>query len=468
MSETASADVVVAGAGMAGLTAAVDLAEQGRDVLVVEKGDDPGGSMRISNGVVWTFQEYEALRERVPQGDPELQRLVAENVADDLDWLAAGGAELSTVEFDVPGSGRQIDPEAFTDHMVERLTHLEGRLQLATPLDRLVVEDGTVVGVEATTTDGDRLRIRCGAVVLATGGFQGNEKLVEQHITTATENLYLRSNPWSTGDGLLAALEAGGKSTAGLATFYGHTMAAQPAAIEPATFADATQYYGYAAVALDRGGRRFTDESESDLEETVTQDVAKMADGHAYYVFDDTITDRKFGTKTAAEIVATADELGGRTAIAETLEDVARILDEWGADGRNAEKTLRAYNEAIQEGRQPSPPRRAERHTVEEPPFRVVEVHPAITFTMGGLDVTTSMAVKRRSASRSGLIRGASEGDSGHDDATIPGLFAGGVDAGGFHRRTYIGGLAVGLVSGRVAASGVATYLDAAGGEEGL
>jgi len=450
MTETVRTDAVVVGAGMAGLVAAVDLVESGTDALVLEKGPEPGGSMRISNGVVWTYS-YERLRERAPDGNPALHRLLADRFEDDLDWLESIGATLFDGEFDVPGVGKEIEPEPFTEHMVERLTDAGGDLRTGTPMESLVCdESGAVVGVEATTPGGERLDVEAGAVILATGGFQGNERLLEQHVTDATGDLYLRSNPWSTGDGLLAAEEVGGKTTTGLGTFYGHTMAAPPAEITPETFADATQYYGYAAVALDRHGERFTDESESPLEETLTQDVTKRADGRAYYVTDEHVADRVFAHATADEIIDAAAELGGNTARVDTLAALEETLTEWGANGRRAVETIREYNRAIRADRQPDPPRRDERYPLADPPFRVVEVQPAITFTMGGLAVTESMAVKRRSQSRSEL---AMYGDG--LDGVVPGLYAAGCDVGNIHRRAYVGGLAAGLVTGRVAAESV-------------
>ena len=55
-------DLVVAGAGMAGLAAAARARELGADVVVHEKGDRPGGSMRLSSCVVWRYREWETFR----------------------------------------------------------------------------------------------------------------------------------------------------------------------------------------------------------------------------------------------------------------------------------------------------------------------------------------------------------------------------------------------------------------------
>ena len=72
------ADLVVAGAGMAGLAAAARARELGADVAVYEKGDRPGGSMLLSTCVVWRYREWETFRAECPGGDPALQRAVWE------------------------------------------------------------------------------------------------------------------------------------------------------------------------------------------------------------------------------------------------------------------------------------------------------------------------------------------------------------------------------------------------------
>lgn len=454
MAESVRTDAVVVGAGMAGLVAGTNLVEADLDVTVLEKAPEPGGSMRISNGVLWTYLPYERLRERAPNGDPALQRLLADRFETDLDWLEAIGADLSPPEFDVPSVGKEIDPGPFTEHLTRRIEDGGGKLRLETPLDSLETENGEITGVRARSADGTTVDVEASAVIVATGGFQGNERLLEQYVTDDASNLYLRSVPQCTGDGYLAAEDVGAKTTGGHGTFYGHTLAAPPAEFTTEEFADATQYYGYAAVALDRHGERFTDESESPIEETLAQDVAAHTDGRAYYVFDETVASETYGYRTAEEIFQSAGALGGRTAKRDTLRGIEEALESWGVNGRRAVETIREYNRALRADRQPDPPRRAERITLDEPPFRIVEVKPAITFTMGGLAVTESMAVKRRSASDSGLAIGRPP-----EHRVVPNLYAAGNDVGNVHRRKYVGGLAHALVSGRVAAESVVSQL---------
>src|SRR2546430_11619539 len=93
-------DLLVAGAGMAGLAAAAEARRRGADVLLLEKGDRPGGSMLLSSGVVWRHATFEAFRQECPDGDPALQRLVFDRLDGDIEWLEPLRAGLRQ-----PGTG---------------------------------------------------------------------------------------------------------------------------------------------------------------------------------------------------------------------------------------------------------------------------------------------------------------------------------------------------------------------------
>src|SRR5919198_2320286 len=184
-------DVVVAGAGMAGLVAAARARELGADVALYEKGDRPGGSMLLSSGVVWRYREWERFREECPRGEPGLQRPVWERLDDDLAWLERVGAPVVERRTGNPlTTGVRFDPSGLTEALGRRA----GRIRLLQPLTEL--PQGL-------------------PVILATGGFQGSRRLVRSHITPEARNLVLRANPWSTGDGLSLGLGRGAEVSPG-------------------------------------------------------------------------------------------------------------------------------------------------------------------------------------------------------------------------------------------------------------
>src|SRR5207302_5851972 len=112
-------DVVLAGAGMAGLCAAARARELGARPVVFEKGDRPGGSMLLSSGVVWRYRTFEDFRAECPGGDAALQRLVFERVDDGIAWLESLGAPVTEHETGNPRTvGKRFDPRGLTDALV--------------------------------------------------------------------------------------------------------------------------------------------------------------------------------------------------------------------------------------------------------------------------------------------------------------------------------------------------------------
>lgn len=463
----AQTDIVIAGAGMGGLTAATEATERGADVLVLEKGPEPGGSMGLSAGFVWTYETFERARERIPDGDAALQRMVVESIEEGYRWIEDHGVSLAdppfemgagtTVEPPVPGVWKKMDPDVFIDATLTTIRECGGEVRTETALSELSLDGaGRVDGVVAAGPDGTTtIPARC--VVLATGGFQGNEELLQRYVTPHTDRLWLRANPHSTGDGLLAAMQHGAKTTPGMGTFYGHNLPAPPAEFDASEFVAASQYYGPRGVALDGDGRRFTDESVAAFEYTLAQDTAREADGRAFIVIDRDLYDAENVFRIADRVTDVSDRFGGRVAEAADLTAVGETLTVWGADGDRAVETLESYNEHLAEGRgdELHPDRERFRTPLDTPPYYIVAVQPGITFTMGGLDVTTDMAVRRRSTSDTSM---APYGTETGRPGVIPGLFAAGVDVGNVSNREYMGGLAHALVTGLRAGESTVAY----------
>jgi len=124
-------DVVVAGAGMAGLAAAAHARELGARVLHLEKAAAPGGAMRHSSGVFWRHASFEAFRAECPDGDEALQRALFERLDGDLDWLESRGARVTEPRTGNPRTvGRRFDTASV-------VAALAGELECSAPLDEL-------------------------------------------------------------------------------------------------------------------------------------------------------------------------------------------------------------------------------------------------------------------------------------------------------------------------------------------
>ncbi|MGH2934603.1 MAG: NAD(P)-binding protein, partial [Gaiellaceae bacterium] len=108
--------MLVAGAGMGGLVAAVRARELGLEPVVLEKGTRAGGSMLLSSCVVWRHLDWEAFRADCPDGDEALQRLVWERLDDALAWLVSLGAEPVWDDTENPRTtGKRFHPRALTE-----------------------------------------------------------------------------------------------------------------------------------------------------------------------------------------------------------------------------------------------------------------------------------------------------------------------------------------------------------------
>jgi FAD binding domain-containing protein len=265
---------------MAGLASAARLRELGVEPTLLEKGTRPGGSMRLSSCVVWRYREWETFRAECPDGDPALQRVVWEQLDDAIAWLESLGAPVVWHETgNAQTVGKRFDPAGLTDALVRAV----GDVSCAcTNMD---------IGHGQTCS------------ILATGGFQGDARLVAEHIRPARV-LRLRANPWSAGDGLRYALAHGASTSAGMDEFYGRNM--PDADFTEADFVPQAQLYGrYARVFNDEGEEFFMGRvswSENDL----VQATARQPNARAWYVLDDDALAQRVRDRSVADMVAAA------------------------------------------------------------------------------------------------------------------------------------------------------------------
>lgn len=451
-------DVLVSGGGMAGLCTALAAAQQGAKVLVLEKGNRFGGSMYLSNGIVWTFTNTDEVRCRIPDGDATLQDLLVSHLGDGLAWLQAHGVDLEPERVYLKyGRGRAASGLQMTQALVDALRRRGGQLLANTALQQLSTQDGAVTGALAFGPEGP-VRIDARAVVLATGGFQGNAELLARYVSPHAASMYLRANPWSTGDGLQAALDAGAATTPWLDTFYGHALTAPPARFDAFGFQEMSHKYGPFAVALNLHGQRFADESAGTGEEWLNSQIARQPQASAAYVFDAVVAGHEYeGGALARVVLERARQAGGPVAHAATLDELALQLHGWGLPPDEVLQTLAGYNAAVTAGRGEflHPPRRGNPFPVLQPPFSAALVRSGITFTCGGLRTDLDMRVLRRAQSVSTLPL-VTAGRDEFNFAAVRNLYAAGCDVGGFSTNAYLGGLAQALVSGRIAGSAAA------------
>jgi succinate dehydrogenase/fumarate reductase flavoprotein subunit len=432
----ARVDLLVLGGGMAGLTAAARAVQAGATALVVEKGDVPGGSATYAE-FLWTAPTLEVLRRAVPAGDPALAERLIGRRDEALAWITGldvpTGPAVGLLGF---GRGHRVDLAALLRTLEHAIRDGAGSAVLtgAEP-ERLILEGGRVAGAEIRV-GGRRQRVAAGATLLATGGFAGSPELRRAHLHPNAADIPLRANPHSDGRGVTLGLAAGAAFGASDAGFYGHLMPAGVPLTDPRRFSQMTCFHSEHGVLVNRDGHRFVDETAGDHLSTLA--TLEQPGGRALLVCDEHVH-REWMLRPYVEGLEAPDKFqlayraGARCATAADLDELAALPEEWGYPGEAVRETLLAFNDDCARGT-PRPARRRDPRGLTEPPYYVLEVTPAITFTFGGLLIDRDARVLDASG------------------APIPGLLAAGADAGGLYVRAYAGGLAAAVVFGLCAA----------------
>lgn len=278
------ADLVVAGAGMAGLAAAAEARRLGAEPLVLEKLTRAGGSMRLSSGVVWRHRELERFREECMEGDERLQRLLYERLDEDLSWLESLGAPV--VERDTGNpltTGTRFDPAALTKALVEAA----GGVRLGEPL----LEPPAGV-----------------PLILATGGFAASRELLREHVTGEADHAFLRAAPGSTGDGLRIGLAAGASASQGLDQVYARAMPAPPARIGEDDLVRLSQLYARHAAVTNARGERHETATWSEID--VAQWQLRQPRARAWFTVPAERLGERVRERSVAEMIDAAEAAG--------------------------------------------------------------------------------------------------------------------------------------------------------------
>jgi fumarate reductase flavoprotein subunit len=451
-------DVIVIGAGIAGLVAANRAAQLGKRVVVLEKSEDERylcnsrytyGTFHINFTDVGAdedvlFGKIEACSEGFARKD--LARAIAKDGRRLMQWLKNEGLDLvdlggyQTNVLAPPwreGFGlnwRGYAGDVALERLEENLRQRQGRILRGRRAHALKLASGAIeVETEAT---GGIARFSAPSVVIADGGFQASFEMIRAHICRAPEKLLARNGASATGDGLRMAQAVGAAST-GLDMFYGHLHsrdAMGSTRLWPRPYVDEI---AAASIVIDTDGCRFADEGLGGI--YLSNAVARLADPlGAMIVFDQAIWDGAPGRGHAQPPNPLLREAGGTLHCAGTIAELAGPI---GIAPQRLEDLVREYNGAIDAGTLHllSPPRRSDRYRawpIRTAPFYALPICAAITNTMGGIVADGNGAVLNRS------------------DRRVPGLFAAGSTIGGLDggpNAGYVGGLIKATIALRAA-----------------
>ena len=439
------ADVVVAGSGIGGLTTARTALEHGASVLVIEKAPEIGGSAAVSGGSAWTAANVDAWLSVQPGGSPAMGQALVENYLDGVKWFADLGLQVQERPDPTPYKfARYVhnflpDARTFMNDLAGSVESAGGTVVTGTSLRSIRLGlDGSVCGVEARG-GGRTVEIGARAVVLATGGFQASPDLRARYFGRWAHDVIVRGNAYSTGDGFVAAVEAGAGTAGPFGRFYGHMIPAPPAKTGVHNFASIKPDFSPYSVFVNLHGQRFDDEFLGD--EVTVHAVVHQPEALCFIIFDERV--RKVRATGMGESPGAVDRrmenirnAGGEILEAPDLESLAAAMARrWGVTPGPLMATLNEHNAAAaaDDLTMLSVPRSGGLQPLDSPPFRAIRCLPGATFTYGGAHTNERAQVL----------------DLAGDP--IPGLFAAGADVGGLYTRGYTGGLAVGVAYGRIA-----------------
>ncbi|NPV91349.1 MAG: FAD-dependent oxidoreductase [Firmicutes bacterium] len=445
---TKQADVVVIGAGTAGMTAAIEAASQGAKVILLEKMGKVGGSSRFAEGVFGaespiqkqmgiTTNKLQILRKEMEfhnyRVDAPLWKALIDASGANIQWLLDMGVKFSTVSS--PGAGEKTWHvyEGFGDALFDKYLEPKAKtlgveIMLNTPGKELVMDNGRVTGVKATTSDGKELLINTKAAIIATGGFSDDPELVAKLAQEDMTQVVNGGTPGHTGDGIKMAQKVGATSRGwGIFSKIGltlegysvHSHINSAAAMEPSLWInksgmryvneDVIFHYTRAANAVEQQPKTFS-VMDSDL-------INKMINEGCYNGFGAYVLPGTKLTDLSGELQKALEKNAANVFKADTLEELA---DKIGVDRATFLATINQYNDYCAKGADPDYGKDPKYlNPVKTGPFYAFHIKILNLNSMGGIKVNLKNEVLNK------------------DLQPIKGLYAAGMDCDGFTGDTY-------------------------------
>ena len=428
-------ELIVVGGGMAGLTAGARAATAGTSVLVVESGEDVGGSTRYA-GYVWTAPTYEVMDAENPGGDVDLRHALVDGFAEGVEWIASLGVEIGQEQriLDFGGRGHAFDTNQYVELCRQQIVERGGDVLLRSEVTELIVDDGAVTGA-VVSSGGAQSSVASRYVLLATGGFQGDPEMRRRLMGEAEAAMPLRSNPRSTGAGYRLAESVDAATGFDDAGFYGHLI---PSNVDftDEDFVAMSLYSSEHSILINLDGERFVDETIGD--HISANALAAQRESRALMVFDERVYNDWVLTSyvdgaVAVDKLTVASKRGGRVGKADTLDEFEYLPEEWGYNGAAVVRAVEQFNAEVGTDAL-APGRLRDQEKLLMAPYFVIETIPAITFPFHGVRIDAQARVLNAAGT------------------PIPGLLAAGSDTGGLWKHAYAGGLASALVFGSAAA----------------
>ena len=440
-------DVVIIGAGGAGMTAAIMLKQAGVDFLLLEKMPYVGGNTTKATGGMNAaethYQKEQGIEDSVEVfvadtikgghnlNDPELVQTLAENSSAAIDWLDSIGAPLPKVSFSGGATNQRIhapeDGSGVGNYLVDKfsakLAELGIEPMLNTEAQYLIQDNMVIDGVVAESAD-KHYNIKCKAVILATGGFGANMEMITQY-RPDLDGTVTTNAPGATGDGIRMARGVG-------AVLVDMDQIQLHPTVEQTTSMLITESVrGDGAILVNAKGERFINEMET--RDVVSAGELAQEGQFAWIIFDQHLRDN---LKAIEKYVK-----NNLTVQADTIEGLAELIE---VDPAVLAKTLADWNEIVANKNDTQFGRTTGMNDdLSTPPYYAIKVAPGIHHTMGGIKINTKAEALD------------------YYGKPVPGLFAAGEVTGGVHGGNRLGGNAVAdiVIFGRIAAESAIAYI---------
>ena len=488
--QEADADVVIIGAGGGGLSAALEAIEQGAShVIVLEMTARTGGALNYTSGSMSAagtiIQKEEGIEDSVESyiadimkngsdfgGQPslELVTLYANQAAEVFDWLYESGLKDNTYSVDRATGNRAVfapehalysvqrtykpSPDDKTKYksaaheVLDTLVNADERITVLTntKATELVANDkGQVLTVVAEGPDGEVSYTASKAIIVCTGGYSANGKLMAQYVPYGEE--YLAGGaPGSDGNGLLLMQKVGGAlNEASMSAIPTFPMGLQ-SKDNPKTGSIANTYtWKTGGIVVNQEGKRFCNETESN---PAVREVALEEQPGAvqYDIFTDKILEDLRAANGAYFYDAYFAEEGQPGAhVKVTAGSIGELAEKIGVPAENLAATVEAYNAAVEAGGTDEFGRLYDGtkttynlavNKIEGDTYYAVPLHALCVMTLGGITANENMQVLDENGT------------------PIPGLYAAGEVVGGIWGKFVSGGTGVmgPIVFGKIAA----------------
>jgi fumarate reductase flavoprotein subunit len=446
-----SCDIVIVGSGSSGCCAAMEAADQGADVILVEKQDVIGGMEFGTEGAfgLGSKMQIDAQVELPSANDVIEEELVYSNYrvnplvwrdfitnsGADIDWLVDHGIVFDRVDDYMGGSSFKcfhwFPNGAGTDFGTQVAAYLEGKdnatVMTGTKCTGLVTSGGAVGGIYATDADGAAIEIDAKAVIMCNGGFPEDKELVSEKVGYDVTGCATFDGP-DTGECHHMMVDAGADDSPSVCLIPVVTV---PGMRPEGELAIAAGYEGLLVVNQD--GERFMAEDLFTKKLFALTINSYLTQDSVFTVFDDAAITRfetegipmgflsyATGAKftTIRDDIASAIEEGSEYVFqADTLEELA---EQMGVDPAGLAQTVETYNGYCDAGEDPdfgcSP---ALLSKVETGPFYALVPGMFYTATIGGVKVNRSQQV------------------IGTDGEPIQGLYSAGTESSMLYKETY-------------------------------